>query len=818
MTMKRIMLIFAASAMFAVVGCQSEKELAPKAEDNPTYDPETNTVRTEFVMSISTGTGKDTKSSVDYAQVNGSFLGMEAAHLLAYELPYTSTEKGPFFYKPINGGEAVACKRDFNLGTLLKSGDIKSDQQSRTIELALPLGTNCISLYAKAIKTASNDEQGCTILSGDPNDLSSLKFSLKQRLSSQAAFDAGAFVYSRTINYFLCAGLVNENTFWNNPTGTADKSYKFWYPVPSATVATSLPSNPKDGDTATGSDGVEYTYYTGELSWKQLGRIYDYANDGMDSTDPEKVVYTADSKNHFTLSPLGEVLGEAYSRLTTIKASDDGKYKELRAGSAPDVLHTMNDLYNIVVKATEASPTSWEERAVQLLAEEIVARMKKFFTVNAAGEADYLRTSSGAIDIATMKANLIASCSPNDWSAYADRVNNNFNVSYFYDTPNGYYGFPVNVDLPYGAAIMVCDKKADIKATDSFSYTTDIPAYGFGDAYFPIANYRYEPELMYWGNSPIRVSDQAMKASQYPPTLSTWNTDSWWAGWEKRSTVKSTTRSVAMENNINYGTALLASTVKFADGISALNDNNAALHKGEDDNVIPLGDVKFLVTGIIIGGQPDVVGWDYTRYPDYGAYAGMTFDSSTGHFNVTENTNYANNPFDKMIYARVMSPISLGSSSNVAYTLCWDNYDATKGPDDQNDVYVGLEILNQGAEFWGEMNLVRKNGVFYLLGKLDISTAIETARASNPEAFTNLNRDYYCYPPFDPANGNTINVPRVFMQDYMTTADLVIGADALKHAYVTVPDLRSGQVSLGMSVDVKWTPGLAFTVNMGETD
>ena len=259
MTMKRIMLIFAASAMFAVAGCQSEKELAPQAEPNPTYDPETNTVRTEFVLSVSTGTGKDTKSSADYSQVNGRFLGMEAAHLLAYELPYTSTEKGPFFYKPVNGGEAVACKRDFNLGNLIESKGITSEQQSRTIELALPLGTNCITLYAKAAKTASDDEQGCTLLSGDPKDLTTVKFSLKQRLSSQAAFDAGAFVYSRTINYFLCAGLVNENTFWNNPTGTKDKSYKFWYPIPSSAVAASLPTNPEDGETAIGSDSVEYT-------------------------------------------------------------------------------------------------------------------------------------------------------------------------------------------------------------------------------------------------------------------------------------------------------------------------------------------------------------------------------------------------------------------------------------------------------------------------------------------------------------------------------------------------------------------------------
>ena len=49
----------------------------------------------------------------------------------------------------------------------------------------------------------------------------------------------------------------------------------------------------------------------------------------------------------------------------------------------------------------------------------------------------------------------------------------------------------------------------------------------------------------------------------------------------------------------------------------------------------------------------------------------------------------------------------------------------------------------------------------------------------------------------------------------MTKADLILGKDALKHAYVTVPDLRSSQVSLGLSIDMTWTPGLAFEVNMG---
>ena len=53
------------------------------------------------------------------------------------------------------------------------------------------------------------------------------------------------------------------------------------------------------------------------------------------------------------------------------------------------------------------------------------------------------------------------------------------------------------------------------------------------------------------------------------------------------------------------------------------------------------------------------------------------------------------------------------------------------------------------------------------------------------------------------------------MQDYMTKANLIIGVDALKHAYVTVPDLRSSQISLGVSIDMHWESGLAFDVILG---
>jgi hypothetical protein len=64
-------------------------------------------------------------------------------------------------------------------------------------------------------------------------------------------------------------------------------------------------------------------------------------------------------------------------------------------------------------------------------------------------------------------------------------------------------------------------------------------------------------------------------------------------------------------------------------------------------------------------------------------------------------------------------------------------------------------------------------------------------------------------PPYD-NNGNTIKQRRVFMQDYKTIATFVLGEKSLQHALVAVPDLRTGQISLGLSVDMEWRTGLTF--------
>jgi hypothetical protein len=50
----------------------------------------------------------------------------------------------------------------------------------------------------------------------------------------------------------------------------------------------------------------------------------------------------------------------------------------------------------------------------------------------------------------------------------------------------------------------------------------------------------------------------------------------------------------------------------------------------------------------------------------------------------------------------------------------------------------------------------------------------------------------------------------------MTTANFILNRESLQKAYVSVPDLRALQISLGMSVDLEWQTGLSFEVILGE--
>ena len=482
------------------------------------------------------------------------------------------------------------------------------------------------------------------------------------------------------------------------------------------------------------------------------------------------------------LSPIGEILADAFIALNTFQPN------EVRAGSGPSVAMMLSDLHDVINSVASASPTSANEAITKAFAGQLKNKITNLVDPSSKKWNSSLST--------------IKSQSGLDASAIA-LVTEDLNE------------FPREIfSVPQGATTLkltITDKDNDATRAFTYSYNTEIPTYamdgGTNGSFNPL-NYRYPAELCYFGNSPVRVTDDVHETAQYPDGASVWDTEASWAegatgagskAWTKNGKVLSSTRSVAMQENINYGTALLKTTVRY--GANVLKDNNKHMHPSEEDNSITVAPGTFTLTGVLIGGVEPTVGWNYLPKAANPEYKSFIFDSDLPSTAI---------------------PSTVNEKSVPNYTLVWDNWNVKDHNTDtkQNIVYVALEFVNNsGKDFWGMNNMIRKGATFYISGKLDPDGTISPAEAGNKSLGIEwpLERSaakvdgkfHYALPPYD-NNGNTIKERRIFIQDYMTTADFVIGVNSLKYALVEVPDLRSSQISLGLSVDLKWQTGLNF--------
>jgi len=343
-------------------------------------------------------------------------------------------------------------------------------------------------------------------------------------------------------------------------------------------------------------------------------------------------------------------------------------------------------------------------------------------------------------------------------------------------------GLPTSYKLPLGAAQLFFTDFNEDASAGGFSYKNPSTSLLDLSATINPAHYMYPSELLYFDNSSLYVSSAGKQANEYPNGYNTWDTWEWTTtkGWTNGA-VSSTTRSVAVKNNINYGVAMLQT--KVALNGTSFSDNRHAIVPTEADQVLTEADVKGMqLTGIVVGGQNHQLGWNYLAKA-----------------NATTDWDYA--IFDNQIES---GTIPTGEN----YTMVFDNYHSGAQAD-QTDVLVALEFKNNsGKDFYGKGNLIRQGGKFYLIGKLELgSKRIGTDKDINNSATAWPTK--YPIPPYTDA-GASKEITRVFIQDYLTTATFKIGAESLKNAFVTVPDLRSTQTSLGLSVDLNWREGLDF--------
>ena len=266
----------------------------------------------------------------------------------------------------------------------------------------------------------------------------------------------------------------------------------------------------------------------------------------------------------------------------------------------------------------------------------------------------------------------------------------------------------------------------------------------------------YPAELAYFVSSPVKTSQEEITAVANLPTYEQWTNETYWAGYKDE--VENRTRFVALQYPLQYGVACLKSTIKCNNG--PLEDNAKDGNFGYDKNnsiSVPTG--GFNVTGILVGGQPQGVAWNFEPYA-----------TSTNDFKYTIYDKNMNSGF---------AAKSTESSPN--YTLVLDNKDGSGSS--QSNVFVTVELENNsGEDFYGAEGIIPKNTKFYLVGELKLS-------------------------------GNTTEtVDRVFVKDHTTVANFTI--TSLKKAYNHIPDLRTSKINVGLAVDLSWQKGIKFDVEL----
>lgn len=317
--------------------------------------------------------------------------------------------------------------------------------------------------------------------------------------------------------------------------------------------------------------------------------------------------------------------------------------------------------------------------------------------------------------------------------------------------------FPGKFNLPDGVASL-----SWIEGESKFAYNApNNVIIGTGNS----INYQkicYPAELSYFVNTTTMVSDKDMSNLSEFPTCNDWilNTQTAWNAKTNftENAVANTTKTVGLKEPVQYSVAVLKSTVRC--NAATLEDNAKEAGSFDENQQISVPTDGFKVTGILIGGQPASVDWKYDP---------------------VSTESFANTIYDKEMNGSMVAKNET-SASNANYTLVFDN----KKSDTQSPVYVTLELENNSDKnFYGKDGIILKGAKFYLVGQLN----------PNKTGLTNPN-----------------SVNRVFVQDYVTTANFKI--KDLKSAYNCIPDLRTSGINVGLAVDLDWKSGITFDVDI----
>lgn len=319
--------------------------------------------------------------------------------------------------------------------------------------------------------------------------------------------------------------------------------------------------------------------------------------------------------------------------------------------------------------------------------------------------------------------------------------------------------FPSKQNLPDGVAIVKYNGTSKTYETTTIIGNTD-------KAILNVENLTYPLPITYRCNTLAKATDEDIDDNTgWPATSEDWAIKDWAAAnWYKD--VRETSRTIALDNPINYGVALLETTVTCTN--PTLKDHNST------PTHITVPATGFPVTAILVGGQPKSVNWNYLSNE--------------------ETDNHTQTVYDKKVEG-IKAIYNAVSPSN--YTLVFDSHVTDVN---QAKICVAIELENNsGSKFTAQDGIVGINQKFYLIAELDpqkytTGTQIDWTKVADDLRFPEKGTD------------------RVFIQDFRTKANLKIAS--LENSYVAIPDLRSTTLKLGLSVDLEWQTGMTFDVDI----
>lgn len=336
-----------------------------------------------------------------------------------------------------------------------------------------------------------------------------------------------------------------------------------------------------------------------------------------------------------------------------------------------------------------------------------------------------------------------------------------------------YRGFPDDLHLPYGSARIVWDEES------SAFVVPDVQAYGKEMDILAMSDYCYPMNLQYQVFSDILATDslviaQPVQAPQIADTLQTDSTQ--YGSWQElldsayvdaTKVVQQSTQSVAMVQQVQYAVGRLALHTRIAGGtMYDAKGQRVDVSKG------------FTLKAYIIGGQHEV---DYNFQPVAGTHEYAIYDTD------------------------------LNGGPQPVRRHYWTDFDYVLGlgtPSDKN-IYIALELVNDGDDFEGADGTIFHGATFYLVADL------------NPSEGTN-----YSYGSLD----------RIFSKDLATQVHLTIAEGwpdkdgdgipdpdlddkgqpkpltGLATATYGMPRLDISRPTLGLSVNLMWEEGIWYDV------